>query len=362
MKNSSITIQSSQRTLRAVDFFCGAGGMTHGLLKAGINVLCGIDNELQCKHSYEENNKPATFINNDISSLSCEELTKELHLSVNDPTLIFAGCSPCQYWSKIQTSRAKSEATAFLLKEFQRFVAYFLPGFVVLENVPGLKTNAQSYLPHFLAFLKKRRYRYAQAIINAQFYGVPQHRRRYLLIASRCLSKVSLPVPSVELISVEDVLGPKNGFSPISAGHVDSTAFMHTAASLSEKNLRRIRLTPHDGGTRVAWKDDPELQINAYKGKNTCFRDVYGRMFWGKPAPTITTRFNSLSNGRFGHPEEDRAISLREGAALQSFPQNYQFIGSNMHAIACQIGNAVPPELAKRIGQHLLKMVQHGHV
>ena len=127
-----------QPVLRAVDFFCGAGGMTHGLRSAGIDVLGGIDNEEQCRASYESNNAPARFLHRDITQLTFEELAGTFGLRVDDPRLVFVGCSPCQYWSKIQTSRAKSEKTAFLLKEFQRFVEHFLPGFIVLENVPGL--------------------------------------------------------------------------------------------------------------------------------------------------------------------------------------------------------------------------------
>ena len=355
----STPTSSAHPDLRAVDFFCGAGGMTYGLRSAGINVLGGVDNEEQCRTTYETNNDPAIFLHNDITKLSFEELIEVFDICVDDPNLVFVGCSPCQYWSKIQTSRIKSEKSAFLLKEFQRFVDYFLPGFIVLENVPGLKTNQRSYLPSFLKFLEEQGYHYAQDIVDAQFYDVPQHRRRYLLIASRHFSQVCLPEPKGKPIHVSSVLGPKHNFPAIPAGHVDSSDFMHTTAALSEKNLRRLRLTPPDGGTRMAWKDDPELQISAYKGKDDCFRDVYGRMYWNRPAPTITTRFHSLSNGRFGHPEEDRALSLREGAVLQSFPPDYRFTASSLSGIARQIGNAVPPALARHIGQTLLRMVSH---
>lgn len=352
----------TQNSLRAVDFFCGAGGMTHGLRSAGINVLGGVDNEEQCRISYETNNEPARFLHRDISKLSCEELAEEFDLAIDDAQLLFVGCSPCQYWSKIWTSRTKNVATAFLLKEFQRFVEYFLPGLIVLENVPGIKTNQGSYLPCFLDRLEKQGYHYAQGIVDAQFYGVPQHRRRYLLIAARHIAHISLPTPGNKIVPISSVIGPTHGFPAIPAGHVDRSDLMHTAASLSEKNLRRLRLTPHDGGTRMAWKDDPELQINAYKGKDDCFFDVYGRMFWNRPAPTITTRFHSLSNGRFGHPEEDRAISLREGAVLQSFPRDYKFVASSIYGIARQIGNAVPPALARHIGQYLMKVVYYGNI
>lgn len=168
---------SIQPILRAVDFFCGAGGMTHGLRSAGIDVLGGIDNEAQCRTSYEANNAPARFLHKDITQLTFEELAETFNLRIDDPRLVFVGCSPCQYWSKIQTSRIKSEKTAFLLKEFQRFVEHFLPGFIVLENVPGLKTRQRSYLPRFLEALETQGYHYAQDIVDAQFYDVPQHRR-----------------------------------------------------------------------------------------------------------------------------------------------------------------------------------------
>ena len=149
---------------------------------------------------------------------------------------------------------------------------------------------------------------------------------------------------------MRNFIGTENGFAKISAGHKDETGFQHTCAGLSATMLLRLALTPKDGGTRKSWSSREDLQIETYKGRDDCFRDVYGRMFWDKPASTITTRFNSLSNGRFGHPEEDRALSLREGAALQTFPHSYKFYSESMGATAKMIGNAVPPELARRIG------------
>jgi DNA (cytosine-5)-methyltransferase 1 len=334
--------------------------MTHGLREAGINVLGGIDNAPDCRETYEHNNAPAIFIEDDISELTADNLIKALDIDRNDNNLLFAGCSPCQYWSKIRTTRRKSEKSAFLLKEFERLVGIFLPGMIVLENVPGLMTNKQSYLSTFLDFLKDNGYETKQDIIDTFEYGVPQHRHRYLLIASRLHKTVTLPEPCNTNMFVRHFIGPKNGFQPIPAGHIDITPFLHTSSDLSEDNLRRIRLTPHDGGDRYSWKDDPSLQINAYRGKDRSFRDVYGRMHWDKPAPTITTRFNSLSNGRFGHPEEDRALSLREGACLQTFPKEYLFFSTSWNGIARQIGNAVPPLLSERIGTHIVRMMHNG--
>jgi DNA (cytosine-5)-methyltransferase 1 len=354
--------RASKVALKAVDFFCGAGGMSYGLQSAGIEVLAGIDNSPDCKETYEGNVSGAKFIKRDISTLSAPELGRRLKLRRDDRNLVFAGCSPCQFWSKIRTDKKKSERTAFLLKQFQKFIHYFQPGFVVVENVPGLHSRTgESILPDFIAFLAQAGYVWSDGVINANHYGVPQNRIRYLLIATRLGPSIKLPDPvSDGGLTVSAFIGVTNGFKKIAAGHVDESKFLHTAAGLSPDNLKRISITPQSGGDRAAWRDDKDLQIPAYKGRDDIFRDVYGRMFWDKPAPTITTRFHSFSNGRFGHPAENRAISLREGATLQTFPKDFSFFGSSQGSIARQIGNAVPPELARRIGEHLISVSANG--
>ena len=348
--------------LRAIDFFCGAGGMSLGLSRAGITILGGIDNDKDCRVTYEQNISGARFVQHDVCTLSAPGLGRRFALEPDDASLIFAGCSPCQFWSKIRTDKRKSERTAFLLRHFQKFITYFRPGFVVIENVPGLYTWKQhSVLPAFIKFLERHHYAWNDGIINANHYGVPQNRVRYLLIATRLSSTVELPEPKPNpSLTVAAFIGEEHGFRRIVAGHRDGTDFQHTASSLSPANLERIRLTAKSGGSREAWKDNRELQIAAYQGRDDIFRDVYGRMYWDRPAPTITTRFNSFSNGRFGHPDEDRAISIREGATLQTFPTDFVFHGSSMNTLARQIGNAVPPELARRIGQHLISIASRG--
>ena len=349
--------RNSASSLKAVDFFCGAGGMSYGLAKSGIKVLAGIDCDESCCATYERNNEGAKFLHEDIAALLTKELGRKLRLRRYDDRLIFAACSPCQFWSKVNTDKKKSRSSAFLLHEFERFVNWYRPGFVVVENVPGLLSKKRvSLLPRFKKFLRKRKYAFAHAIINSNHYGVPQNRRRYLLIATRLTETVKLPPTTNKRFVVRDFLGKRNGFPPIAAGHQDTTQFLHTAANLSANNLKRMLRTPLDGGSRQSWKDDPQLQLPAYQEDDKIFRDVYARMFWDRAAPTITTRFNSFSNGRFGHPEENRAISLREGATLQTFPKRYAFVGTNRGAIARQIGNAVPPALAMRIGHHLLRV------
>jgi len=351
---------NAKSELKAIDFFCGAGGMTYGLSQAGIKVLAGIDIDETCKETYELNNPGSKFIHADIRNFTVQELKQLTRIKRNDDSLVFIGCSPCQYWTKINTDKNKSEDTKDLLSEFQRFVKYFRPGYIVIENVPGLyKKRDENTLSPFLEFLEKESYYYDHGLVNANRLGVPQHRIRYLLIGSRLSENINLPEEEEdETLVLKNFLGEKNGFPKVCAGHRDKTDFIHTVASLSEKNKKRIELTPKNGGNRLSWKDHPELQINTYRGKDHIFKDVYGRMSWDKPAPTITTRFNSLSNGRFGHPEENRAISLREGATLQSFPKTYKFVSANMATIARHIGNAVPPEMAKRIGLVILKNIR----
>jgi DNA (cytosine-5)-methyltransferase 1 len=348
--------------LKAVDFFCGAGGMSFGLSEAGIEVLAGLDNAADCKKTYEANVKGARFIKHDIRTLSAPELGRRLQLRRNDPTLIFAGCSPCQFWSKIRSDKTKAAQTAFLLKQFQRFIRHFRPGFVIVENVPGLYTSKKAtILPSFISFLQRLGYAVASGIVNANHYGVPQNRMRYLLIATKVTSKVALPNAVLDpSLVVSGFIGVTRGFAKIQAGHCDKSDFRHTASALSRKNLRRIKRTLKSGGDRSSWEKDKGLRVKAYMGRDDIFRDVYARMFWDKPAPTLTTRFISFSNGRFGHPEEDRAISIREGATLQTFPKSFVFHGSNLNNIARHIGNAVPPEMAHRIGQHLLEIASNG--
>jgi len=351
-------MKEKQSVLKAVDFFCGAGGMTCGLRQAGIDVLGGVDCDQSCEETYEYNNPGSKFLCKDITSLTPQDVGATFAIAKRDDNLLFAGCSPCQFWTKLNTDKTQSRKTAYLLKEFQRFIEYFEPGFVVIENVPGLlKKSADSALPAFHEMLRRHKYCFADQVVNARRFGVPQNRKRYLLVARRGDLPVSLPVEDLTIAPIlRDFIGVDNGFPRIPAGHRDTTFRMHSSAKLSENNLRRIRVTEIDGGSRSAWKDDPDLQIEAYDGNDDIFRDVYGRMSWDKAAPTITTRFVSLSNGRFGHPEEDRAISLREGATIQTFPKKYYFKAKSQGVIARHIGNAVPPSMAKQIGLHLKKV------
>lgn len=334
--------------LKAVDFFCGAGGVTNGFKQAKIKVLAGIDIDPSCKDTYEKNNK-TMFINVDISKYPKEELSKTLGIKKNQDDLIFIGCSPCQYYSNITTNKNKSEGTRYLLADFQEFVDYYKPGHIFIENVPGIEKKEGSPLLKFKDYLKDNGYSFDEARVNTKHFGIPQNRLRYVLIASRVKTNIKIEIPTIKSFeTVRNAIGNKSKFPPISASVTDTTPLQHSSARLNDLNITRLKHTPKNGGDKRDWPYHllpPSSQ--QYKGHY----DVYGRMFWDKPSPTITTKFRSLSNGRFGHPEQNRAITLREGAILQSFPMDYVFYHNSHVRISRMIGNAVPPKLAKCIGK-----------
>lgn len=335
---------------KAVDFFCGCGGMTYGLRLSGIEVLAGVDLNIECKETYETNNKGAKFIKADIKKLKSNYLSKKLNVEINDDNMIFVGCSPCQYYTIINTNKEKSKLSKDLLLDFMRFVRYYKPGYVLVENVPGILTNKESIFETFKTKLSRMGYEIKYDVINMSYYGVPQSRKRFSLIASRVNKFINLPKQDSKQSLLKDYIGEENGFDKIEAGHKDDTDFMHTVPNLSEINLRRLEKTRKDGGDRLQWKNDKELQLKCFEGKDNSFKDTFGRMWWNRPAPTITTKFFSISNGRFAHPEENRPLSLREGATIQTFPKNYIFKTKSIYTTAKLIGNAVPPEYARRLG------------
>ena len=331
--------------------------MTHGLRQAGIDVIAGVDLDADARETYEINNPGSRFINEDITKLPLTYFEENFDIQANDDNMIFVGCSPCQFYSLIKKKKNKSRATKDLLLHFQKFVEYYRPGYVLVENVPGIMNNKETVLNDFLQKLDDLGYgnredgRCIYDVVNMQNYGIPQNRRRFSLIATRLNKKVALPKPADKIHTVRETIGNEQLYPPIQAGSKDSNLLrFHSAKQLSPINIKRLTKTPHDGGTRLAYKDDPELLQECYRGKDHYFIDVYGRLFWDKPAPTITTKFLSISNGRFGHPEQNRGLSVREGAALQSFPYDYEFKTNSLITAARLIGNAVPPEYGRRIG------------
>ena len=339
----------------AIDFFCGGGGMTCGLRQAGIDVIAGVDIDKEAKETYEFNNKGTVFVDKDIRRVHSDYFERNFGISRNDDYLILVGCSPCQFYSIINTDKEHSLKTKDLLRNFARFIEYYRPGYVLVENVPGILTNKQSIWPTFKKKLEVLGYcKMLYKVIDMSYYGIPQSRKRFSLIATRLDVDIHLPQADEKQALLSDFIGEAHGFSKIIAGTKDNTVFNHTVAGLSDKCMRRLQKTRHDGGSRLDWADDPDLQLKCFLGKDDSFKDSYGRMWWNKPAPTITTKFFSISNGRFGHPDEDRAISLREGATLQTFPKDYVFKANSIATTARLIGNAVPCEYARRLGEIII--------
>lgn len=340
----------------AVDLFCGAGGLTHGLLRAGIKVEAGIDLDTQMKHAYEKNNPGVRFIPWDLSRKNCRSIEKQFR---HGAIRLLAGCAPCKPFSKL-TNGVKNHEDWDLLDNFRRFVRGILPELVTMENVPELADRGRPVFDRFIETLDRCGYCIDQRIVLCPEYGVPQARKRLVVLASR-LGEISVPHGRYRdpgwWKTVRETIG---GLPRLESGDQDPRDRLHGAPLLSPTNLRRIRATPRDGGTRHSWPD--ELVLECHKKKSgERYHSIYGRMWWDKPAPTMTTLCTGIGNGRFGHPEQDRSITLREAAMFQSFPPGYEFWPPeeklNRSAISRMVGNAVPPKMAEVLGRAIMKHV-----
>lgn len=343
----------SCKRICAVDLFCGAGGLTHGLLQAGIDVVAGIDIDAQSEYSYQKNNPDSKFLRWDVSSkkyTSVADLYKKGKLS------LLAGCAPCQPFSKL-TNGMKGHRSWDLLNNFGRFVRGIRPDYVTMENVPELADRGESVFKRFLNTLRSLEYKTDWKVVNCSDYGVAQSRRRLVLLASRH-GEITIPKGSCDPDKWKTVRSTIDGLKSLAAGESDPNDALHVASRLSPTNLERIRATPHDGGNRKDWPNHLILDCHR-KETGKSYRSIYGRMWWDRPGPTMTTLCTGLGNGRFGHPEQDRSITLREAALLQSFPRNYQFWPENKKlnrkAVSRMIGNAVPPELARVLGEAVVR-------
>lgn len=340
-------------TTRVVDLFCGVGGMTHGFLKEGFKVVAGVDLDRSCRFAYETNNG-AKFIERDITTLKGSQLSA---LYPATATKILVGCAPCQPFSTY-TSRKSIGDRWKLLESFARLVEELKPTIVSMENVPRLTSHR--VFDNFVTRLEAIGYNVTYSLVNGLDYGIPQQRTRLVAFGS-LLGEVNLiPKTHSEPRTVRDVIGH---LPAIGAGSVSTTDPLHRARALTPINLRRIRAAK-PGRTWETWDDDLKLACHQSEAGKS-FQSVYGRMEWDKPAPVMTTQFIGIGNGRFGHPEQDRAISLREGAAFQTFPKSYQFIDPaarriSMQAIARQIGNAVPVRLGRIVARSIrLHLEEH---
>ena len=349
------------KSISAVDLFCGVGGLTYGLEQAGIKVTAGIDIDETCKYAYEQNNE-ADFICKDIDSVPSEYLSS---LYPEDDIKLLVGCAPCQPFSPhaYKKKDRESDKDWGLLTDMQRLVEKVKPEIVSIENVPPIKT--QKVFTDFVSTLDNLDYEIDYDVLYCPDYGVPQKRRRLVLVGSK-LGEISLPsethAPSGQnglkpYLTVKDAIG---GLPEITDGQVCNTDPLHWTRKLAEINKKRLEQSK-PGGTWLDW--DPELRAPCHqKDSGQSYKSVYARMEWNRPAPTITTQFYNFGTGRFGHPKQDRALSLREGALLQTFPLDYDFIDPSVPAsitrLGVHIGNAVPVQLATVIGQSIQRHVE----
>ena len=333
----------------AVDLFCGAGGLSYGMQRAGITILGGIDIDPACRHPFESNVK-ADFYERDISKLSPDFVES---LFPQGRIRVLAGCAPCQPFSTYTNPSSVRRHQWQLLDKFGELLLRSQPEIVTMENVPRLTKHP--VFQQFLSILNQAGYHHDHWVVRCADYGVPQTRSRLVLLASK-LGDIDLLSPThsdAGFVTVRDTIQHLDG---IKAGAAASSDPLHKSSGLSQRNLDRIR-NSKPGGT---WRDwDSTLRAACHtKESGRTYPSVYGRMQWDRPAPTITTQFHGFGNGRFGHPSQDRAISLKEGALLQTFPEDYSFLpdGETVHIapVARLIGNAVPVKLGHAIGRSIV--------
>lgn len=335
-----------------VDLFCGVGALSHGLRQAGLRIVAGYDIDERCKYAFETNNG-GRFYTKSVAKVSAAEV--RAHFSEGRPSVL-AGCAPCQPFSTYK-QRYEEDPQWSLVSKFADLAAEVQADYVTMENVPSLlRYKDGKVFAEFESTLRSAGYKVRHTIAHCEKFGVPQRRRRLVVLASRKRPLPPLSPKHGEMASVRDAIG---FLSPVAAGQRDATDPLHIASALSDLNIRRIKAS-RPGGT---WRDWPrELVADCHvRATGKTYPGVYARMEWDTPAPTMTTQCFGYGNGRFGHPEQDRAITLREAAILQSFPPNYDFLPPDepvrMKEVGRWIGNAVPVKLAEAIGKLILSDV-----
>ncbi len=332
--------RASCNKLTAIDLFSGCGGLTLGLKRAGFRVVAAIEIDAAAARTYLRNHPEVILRESDIRRISARALMRELQFRPGELALL-AGCPPCQGFSVLRTrngARKIRDRRNYLVYDMLRFARAFLPKAIMMENVPGLLGRKQ--FKELCTGLRRLGYRLTFGIKDAADYGVPQRRRRLMLLGGRGFH-IQFARKGRRKRSVRDAIGRM----PVPGKSRDA---LH---NISEKGRsprieKLIRDIPKDGGSRT---DLPKSRQLVCHKKRDGFRDIYGRMAWDTVAPTITSGCFNPSKGRFLHPEQDRAITMREAALLQSFPRGYKFdLSVGKEALASMIGNALPPEFVRR--------------
>lgn len=341
--------------ITAIDLFCGIGGLTHGFKKAGLNVVAGYDIDHACKWAYEKNNGHAKFHAVDIAELPSVDIKS--HFRTGAVSLL-AGCAPCQPFSSYSLSKTdETDQRWSMIEHFGRLVTELRPTLVAMENVPQLRKHI--VFENFESTLKKAGYWISTEIVRCSDYGIPQSRTRLVLLAS-LLGEIHLRPRDPKRDRKRSVRHVISHLQRLKAGEASKTDPIHRASKLNKLNMERIKAAK-PGGTWREWNKRLVAACHQEDSGKT-FPGVYGRMEWDRPAPTITTQFYGFGNGRFGHPKQHRALSLREGALIQTFPARYAFVkkGEPIHmtTIGRLIGNAVPVKLGQVIGESFIQHIK----
>lgn len=334
------------RSRIAIDLFAGCGGLTLGLKKAGFRVVAAIDIDPLSVETYKANHKEIEVWQKDIRTLTVSNIKRKLRLLKCDLDLL-AGCPPCQGFSSVRTlngSRKVSDPRNDLVFEFLRFVKELKPKAIMMENVPGLAIDRRMEV--FCEELKYLGYVYECKVLNAAEYGVPQRRRRMILLGG-LFGPISFAPPDTNRPTVRDTI------SSLPAAGESGDPLHDFPENHGERVMNFIKKIPENGGSRRSLGKVNQLPCHR---RSNGFRDIYGRMAWDDVAPTITGGCINPSKGRFLHPEAHRAITLREAALLQSFPLDYYFsLSRGKFAAAEMIGNALPPEFIRRHSLNVYK-------
>jgi DNA (cytosine-5)-methyltransferase 1 len=337
--------------ITVVDLFCGCGAVTLGLKNKGFQIVAAVDNDPIACATYQKNHPEVNLYVEDITKVKPDLIKK--HLKGRELDLLVV-CAPCQPFSTLNKNSKPDDRRGLILQAI-RFIPKLKPKTIFFENVPGLASvKHSSVLDILLEKLSKIGYKVNEPTqLDAADYGVPQRRIRWILLAVKGDKIPPLPkavTPEGQRISVKQSIGM---LQPLKSGQKDSNDSLHFARAHKEITLQRLKFIPKNGGTRFSLPE--KLVLKCHKGFQG-HPDVYGRMSWNDIAPTLTTGCTDITKGRFAHPQDDRAITLREAALLQTFPTSYSFCG-NATQIANQIGNAVPVRLVEELASMLRKSI-----
>lgn len=360
-------ITHERRTLRAIDLFAGCGGLTSGLRAAGFDVLAAIEKDPDAAASYEANHPDVLIYRKDIRRISPTRMLRALDLPKGETVDLIAGCPPCQGFTRLTENNGRRDPRNRLVREFLRFVISIRPKVCMLENVPGLLRRGKRYFDELCEGLETAGYFVTYDVLELADYGVPQFRKRLVLLASRS-GPIRIPPAThhnpalpggpgqrpwkTVRSTIGDLPAPPLR-SQILAGEASPRFEWHYARDITPVVRRRLEHVLANGRGRTSLPTD--LRLACHERRPDGYHDVYGAMEWDSPSPTITSGCTNASKGRFGHPAAPRPMTAREAALLQTFLLSYKFRGSGLESVATQIGNALPRRFAKVVAKAVVR-------